>query len=226
MPVDRTLRQPWFFPGSSERYIDGTCVIWRLTLTYPYQTPHFGIGWSPWKCRRSSFPRTLRSCTHRLTPGAGGFYAAKRLAQVAHVRVLTNTMPASMPRARRNTLLHPASRCTTRGHTPRHLPGADFSFVFKRQQTGDRPENLFLATRIRLSTSASTVGRRKLPPSGAQAGRTVYPDRPLAGLRLFNAETNIAGDFFPVLLADKPPTWVFGSFGSPTRRRLARSQSV
>ncbi len=223
MPVDRALATTVFFPGSSERYIDGTCVILAAKLTYPYQTPHFGIGWSPMEMRRSSFPRTLRSCTHRLHARCGGFYAAKWLAQVTHVLGVDDTMPASMPRARRNTLLTSCVRCTTRGRTPRRLPGVSLRLHFKRQQAGDRPENLFLGNAHTLSTSASTVGRRKLPPFRCAAGRTVYPDRPPAGLRLLQCLTDIAGDFFPVLLADKRPNLGFGSVGSPTRRRLARS---
>ena len=93
--------------------------------------------------------------------------------------VFTNTMPASILRARRSTLLtswvqmYDARPYST--SLARRSPSAS-SLNGSRHATG--PKISSCATRMRLSTSASTVGRRKLPPfrcAGRSAGLSGPP---------------------------------------------------
>ncbi len=152
------------FPGSSERYIDGTWVI--LPTPYSYQTPHFGIGCRPLRCRRFHFRKHLRSYIRRLRARCRGFHAAERLAQVADVLGVNEDHAISIPTRQAQTLCLTCPHIRGQTAVSTSFVKRTFRFVFlngSRQRLAQR--SLPRATRIRLSTSASTVGRRKLPPS-------------------------------------------------------------
>ena len=119
------------------------------------------------------------------TPGAGGFTPPNGWRRSRTFWVLTNTMPASMPRAGRNTLL---TSCV------QMYDARPYSTSFARRKPSASSLNgSRQATGPKISSGRRAYGYLRLPAplgagscrlSGAQAGQTVYPGRPPAGLRL------------------------------------------